>query len=284
MLRNRLESVLNNESLGAGERETEVSSLLGFKAGQAETLIQSTENALYRGLPDEALSTPFKDYHSILCDLDQGDILIDLGAGYCKGSLLAETLGMGRKCVSLELSPERAGAGSACLGSLGLESDTIRVFDLLRDPLPLERAYYVYLPLGGLIFRPIEALLKAGRSCWFYVSESHGDVLDFFDHLSGWFRPAGHLPGEAQRHKPGIHKYYFSPTDAGKEISNDADLAYFLVRNWSRNPVIELEKESGRVGVSAQSLIPLRYNGEMRFECLEIKRIVDFENVRVAIA
>lgn len=281
-LRSRLIGILEDPGLGLAAKEARINSLLGFDPTEPEKNIHDDNPDLYAGLPEEALSTPFEDYYRILRDLGPGDTLVDLGAGYGKGSLLCEAIGFDRACLSLELSSERVGYSKKIADIHGLNAQCFQRFDLRQQPLPPANAYFVYLPLGELVIRPIEALLKSKSSCVFYVAESHGDLIDFFLALPEWFELEKMMESRALRHRPGIYKFHFTPKTVSVSEPNGPGVIYYLVENWSGNPKIVIEKESGRVEVGANSLIPIKYNGQVALECLELKRIVDFERVRIA--
>lgn len=280
-LKEKLEALLNDASLDPGKREEQAARLLGYRPGPAERELKAGDEHIYAGLDERALSTPFKDYHAVFSDMKQG-VLVDLGAGYCKGTLLSEALAGQAKCLSLELSAIRTRAAKSFLGALNLSAQNVRNFDLRNDPLPPGRAYFLYLPLGELVFRPLWQLLRAGKETDLYVAESHGDLLDFFLCLKRWFRLEKILPSEAVRHREGIYKFRFTPRKVETARINSPEIIYLLIQRWRHNPRVELEKENQIVSVSARSLLPIKYNGKMCLECLELKRIVDFRQVRVA--
>ncbi|MEX0798774.1 MAG: PSP1 domain-containing protein [Bacteriovoracaceae bacterium] len=217
-------------------------------------------------------------------DLNDGETLVDLGAGYAKGSLLCQALGFKKTCVSLELSRQRIQHSKNIAREKGLDPGLIRPFDLRNGQIPLAQAYFVYLPLGELIFKPLESLLDRKHPCVFYVVESHGDVIDFFESLS-WFKLEKVLTSASPRHKMGVYKFRFSPQKIIEALDiNSYQLIYWLLQNYSKSPSIGLVKENASAQVSASDLTPLKYNGQMMFESLSLKRIVDFKNVYVSSA
>ncbi len=279
-LRISLLKALEKQDISASDREKILSKLLNYSPEWAESQLETGEEALYAGIQEAALSTPFYDYYQVLLDLRPGERLVDLGGGHCKGSLLSAALGRSSDCLSLEISSKRIEGARRTLSSLGLESSGVLKFNILRDRLPLVEAYFVYLPLGELIYRPIQQLLKNERSARFYVVESHGDMLDFFDSLSKWFRPLKVIPSEGQRHKSGVSVYQFEPRSVQVEDLNSPDFLYEFVFKFSKERQVRLKKESGEINVKMKDLLPLLYNGQMSFECLSLKRIVDYQNVR----
>ncbi|MCO4752997.1 MAG: hypothetical protein KC478_00875 [Bacteriovoracaceae bacterium] len=274
------QSILDRDDLDEIECEQRLLTLFGIKHNQIEQQIDSENPDHYVGLDEQAFSTSFRDYYTILSDLDHDQILVDLGAGYCKGTLLSCALKL-RRTVGLEVEAARVEHAKNIGKALGLNTNDMKVFNLLEDQLPLESAYYIYLPLSNLIFKTIETLLNAKHSCTFYVVESHGDVIDFFDGLSKWFRLEKVLPSSSKRHKEGIYKYRFNPEAVARPCENSYELIYWIIQNYSQSPQLKIEKENASFVVSAHSLIPIKYNGQMMFECLSLKRIVDFQNVKL---
>lgn len=278
-LRDSLIRALESDSLSAPAREKIISDILHYNPALAESLVLSEDPALYSGLEESALSTPFFDYYQVLTDLGPHERLVDLGAGHCKGTLLGEAVGLEGKCLSLELSKDRSNNALDTLKKLGLASQSIRSFDIRQDPLPASQAYFIYLPLGPLIFRPIQTLLKRQEAARFYVVESHGDMLDFFNSMPKWFEHKKMLPSEGPRHKAGVHVYEFLPIKVEVSSFNGPEFIYHFVENYDELARIFLKKESGEVEVQMKDLLPLKYNGRPCFECLSLKRVVDYQNV-----
>lgn len=283
-LKNNLLEILTNNSLKASEMEALCSKAMCYSPEKAEMLVPRENSELYGGLEEQALSTPFKDYFTILNDLSAKDSLVDMGAGYCKGEVLALALESKVSVRSLEVSPERLEYAQKWATQLNLDFKSNETFDILSRELPLADAYFVYLPLGALILKPLERLLRAGEkghSFCLYVVESHGDMFDFFEGLSHWFKLEKVLPASAQRHRSGIRKYRFtsSPFEVGN--INSPEFIYELVANYAENPKVSLIKEGVGVEVELRSLLPIKYNRKLMFECLELKRIVDFVNIKI---
>lgn len=280
-LQKSLLETLEDDSLSGLEREQKITKLLQYRPAWAEAQIHSKDPNIYQGTSETALSTPFYDYYQILKDLDDTESLADLGAGHCKGSLLSEAIGKSGKCDSYEVSIERLKGARRTAHQLGLSSDSIRELDLLRDELPIAQCYFIYLPLGELIYRPIQRLLKAKRKARFYVVESHGDLIDFFSSMPKWFTLIKVLPSEGQRHRKGIYVYEFGPCSIEMMDPNSSGFIYTFVSEYSEDREVLLKKESGQQAVKMKELLPLWYNGQMCFECLSLKRIVDFQNVLI---
>ena len=273
---------LNCKKLLLEEKEEAISKFFGLNHSMAEESVSTSEPNLYRNLMAEAFSTPFEDYHSIFNDLPEGERLVDLGAGYGKGTLLAEGLGLSGRCLSLEIDPDRVKHAKKLARNSGLDEKLFQLFDLTKEAIPLSDSYLVYLPLGELIFQPIERLLMKKHSCVFYVVESHGDLVDFFENAPLWFKLDSILPSRSKRHREGIFKFRFTPQEFKGELENSYNAIYWLVQEWSKKRPVLLKKESGQEIVCSSSLLPIKYNKQMAFECFHLKRIVDFKNVQIS--
>ncbi|MBC74816.1 MAG: hypothetical protein CME64_02255 [Halobacteriovoraceae bacterium] len=278
-LQGRILEILNNENLNPLQSERKIQELLGLNHKKVEEGVHSSNPEIYTGLEEEAFSTPFADYYSILKSI-KDETLVDLGAGHCKGTILSKVLEFG-DVLSLEVDEHRVTEARKLAQSLGLDITGIQQFDILSKDIPLCQNYFVYLPLGPLIFSPIERLLKSKHSANVFVMESHGDVLDFFNACPEWFTLQEVLSSRTARHRGGIHKFNFTPAKIPAVEDNTYELVYQIIQNYSKDEKYRIVKESGEHMVSASSLLPIKYNQKMAFECSEIKRIVDFENVQI---
>ena len=279
-LRKRVLEILQDRNLEALEREKKLQQFLGLDHQLIERGVSSPNPEVYCGLEELALSTPFDDYYSILKDIEANSTLVDLGAGHSKGSILSKALGQDN-VLSLEVEKSRVFEVKKIAQRLGVNAEGIEVFDLLSEDIPLAQNYFIYLPLGALIFKPIEFLLKENHCAYFYVMESHGDVLDFFNACTNWFYLVKVLPSQTSRHKTGIYKYRFNPREITRPQENSFDLIYEIIQNYSKNLTYKLIKESGECLIQSSLLLPLMYNGKMTLECKEVMRIIDFENVQL---
>lgn len=272
-MKSKLQNILENEN----NKEAAIESLLDFYPSEIEKEIESNKEEIYAGLDQRAFSTPFVDYYSILKDMNPNTTLVDLGAGYCKASILSQALKLPIKAVSVEYEKRRVDYAKKYLSN---PEDAI-VFDICSEKLPVADAYYLYLPLGELIFTALEQLLERDKEVALYVSEAHGDVIDFFLNTPRWFQLEKVMPSEAKRHTEGIYKYIFTPNKIDSIDWNSAQALYGIVQYWSKDPNLLVEKESGKERVSVKSLLPIKRNKQMQIEALTLKRIVDFRLIKL---
>ncbi len=143
--------------------------------------LKNEESYVGHGLTAEALYTSFADYHQMLTHplVKSDDIFIDVGAGLCKGSLLAGAIGLKTNVLSLELVAERVEAAKNSARSKGQTTEGYIVSDLLQESLPKGNHYFIYLPTGILLSKVIAELKELAKSEQFYVwcIESHGDLV-----------------------------------------------------------------------------------------------------------
>lgn len=240
---------------------------------------------LYVGLSQEAFATPFVDYAQMFHDLDDQSVMADLGAGYARGSFVFQELARRSskdvRCISLEVDLPRITKAIELANSLNFETQDFIAFDLLKQNVPLVQAYYIYLPLGPLIFKTLSYLLRQKRSCLLYVTESHGDVIDFFLSLGRWTKHLSTLESCAIRHRPGIYKFLFSPCEIAAVKENSYEMIYWILQNYGGEKKLRLVKESGEYAIDFDDLLPLYYANEMRFESIMHKRIIDFCHVKL---
>lgn len=142
--------------------------------------LDSTVQELYPELDAAALSTSYLDYYRLLSYLGRDQVLVDLGAGYCRGTLLAEYMGLA-KCLSLELSEDRIESAKAACIKIDGDLSWIRLADLATFSLPIGDLYYLYFPLNRVFLRLIKELQNINAKV--AVCESHGDVIPFMDQL-----------------------------------------------------------------------------------------------------
>lgn len=252
------------------EKESKVSALFCYSPPVEERI----NDELYSGLAEVALSTSFDDYYKIYKDLN-GD-LIDYGAGYCKGSLLFESLG-DKKCFSYELKQSRLEYTKALMQKMALNSQSIIKRDLLTEDIPIGENYLIYLPLGDVFFRLVHQLYSSKKEAIFYIIESHGDFLEYIENLPLWLKKIDVIDSESLRHKNGIHKYRFNPVKF-----NEHNLLYHYIASYNQDLKIDLIEENKRYSINLKKTLPLKYNNKMCLEAFELKRIVDGNIIRFA--
>ncbi len=178
----------------------------------AESQVSSGNPEVYAGLNEQALLTSYLDYFQILQDLPRGEILVDLGAGYARGTLLSEYLGL-NSCLSLELSEHRVNCAKDGLQSIGACSEKVICTDLGAAELPQAYGYYLYFPVGKVLNQVLAKLFKMARKqkeIFLYACESHGELLDFLNGLEGILE-VKRFKTSLQRHHNEIVKYKIKP-------------------------------------------------------------------------
>ncbi len=152
--------------------------------------LKNEESYVGHGLSAEALYTSFADYYQMLTHplIRPGDTFVDVGAGICKGSLIAKALDLKIDVLSLELVQERVEAATQALIKKDLSTSGLHVCDLLSESLPRAKHYFIYLPTGVLLSKLLLELRQYCQDSDFYVwcIESHGDLVPTLKHLAPW--------------------------------------------------------------------------------------------------
>jgi len=178
----------------------------GIDYDRSEKEILSTNEDLYIGLESGALLTSYLDYYQILNDLELGQILVDIGAGYCRGSLLS------KDCISVEVVAERVLTAKSSLLNLDRDPSCIIQADLL-DPnyrLPRGDAYFLYVPTGNLLNSFLRKCIEQNITALFYVIESHGDFNTILSVYQEFIQELdSKLQCSLPRHDSTIRKYQF---------------------------------------------------------------------------
>lgn len=180
--------------------------------------ITELEPHLYPDIELEALQTSYNDYYQIIMDLKEDHVLCDLGAGYGRGSFLANQLNF-ENVYSVELSQERIQAAWNSCEKLGISKNYFIQADILEIDLSKFDAFYLYFPKNPMFLKLFKKLKTYNREFTFYVTESHGDMIPFLSHLS-FLTEVGEFACSLPRHEDKIKKYKFSPHWADSLINN----------------------------------------------------------------
>lgn len=183
-----------------------------IESGVSSSHLKNEESYVGHGLSAEALYTSFADYHQMLTHplMAPGDTLIDVGAGICKGALLAKALKLPVEVISLELVSERVEAAREALLKKELNPAGLIECDLLSETLPKAKHYFLYLPTGILLSKILLELRDYARDSDFYVwcIESHGDLVPTLNQLAPWLELIDdRVELHSLRHDP--HLYIF---------------------------------------------------------------------------
>lgn len=247
---------------------------------EGEKGVKREDDFIYPGLADTALLTSYLDYFQIYEDIPIGATLVDLGAGYCRGSLLFQKLGE-KRCVSVECEKSRAEA------ALSLNPADIIVGDLLNSNFKLPEAgyYFIYLPQGKVLYETIKKIIEQRIEATFYIIESHGDLVDYFNMQINIFslleKP---FKTSLPRHKPFIYKFKSKKLEIDKANLNlEKDLPLWHLYNYDKELKLTVESKvpgseqsnvwSGEI--SGSTLI--NYNGKNSLYLEKPSRVIQLE-------
>lgn len=211
-----------------------------FNIISKEDLVDSSKEDLYANVDMRALSTSYVDYYQIFCDLGFDKTLVDLGAGYCRGTLLAGILN--RNCLSVEIDKNRS------LLAKQVHPTKVLNWDLGKKDIPKADAYFIYLPWGGVTNNILRSIYKENRSCLIYIIESHGD---FIENLSLYkeFKVESHLVASSKRHDTKIYKYRFTPSKTYsliqmEDYKNKNEFPYWLLKFENKVKALQINSKT----------------------------------------
>lgn len=183
----------------------------------------------YHGLAVEALQTSYLDYLQIFEKIGKTANMIDVGAGHCRGTLLAEKLGY--KCTSIEIVKDRIVAAKKCAKN----KEHIIQADITDTDfkLPIADYYFLYLPHGKVLYQTLKKIkeISQNKKVSLIVIESHGNVIDYLKIQKNWLiLKDAKLQTSTTRHDPAI---YFFDSKIGKSS--------IIEEHWSWNLDRDLE-------------------------------------------
>lgn len=221
------------------EKNAELDIAIDFFFGLDFKTISNLSPECYPDLPNVALSTPYSDYYQILNDIEQGETLLDIGAGYCRGSLLSSYLNL-NKCRSVEVVEYRVEQGRNALSKLGGDLSLINNADLIQELIEPADNYYLYFAKGRVFYKILRDIVvhAYNQDQKIYVCESHGDILDFFFALKN-IEKIGRLKSSAKRHCPYIYKFLIRSMPENLDITQDL-VSWFLM-NFDKKLCVEFE-------------------------------------------
>jgi hypothetical protein len=244
--------------------------------------VDVSEDSIYPGLDPRALLTSYVDYYQILSDIPAGEELIDLGAGYCRGTILSQFLDLS-KCRSIEVVDQRVRAAKDCLSSMGGSFEEIIHGDLLEVEIPEAYGYFFYFPKGSTFYRILRDFFEKVKSkqCFVYVCESHGDVIDYMDMFS-FFKRVKTFKVSQPRHKDYIIKYEVKPITV--DLNWSKHLPEWLLYNTSLNQAFTIQINHSFFGETVSWLVPVEqvelilYNREKALFNGETGRIISIQS------
>lgn len=208
-----------------------------FDITSKEEFIESKEEGLYAGIEMEALSTSYIDYYQVLMDINEGETLIDVGAGYCRGSFLGSVIN--RKCVSIEIDKNRSMLAKERF------SDSVLQIDIMKRALPNGNIYFLYLPWGYLTNKILKTIYERNSKCILYIIESHGDFIENLSIYEEFHLLECNLNVSSKRYKDKIYKYEFKPSDKFKKTTRESFkikgmVPYWLIKYFEEVKTIEI--------------------------------------------
>lgn len=185
---------------------------INYDQVESTTKHASSEAYINVNLNSEGLYTSYSDFYEIGKVLElNGKVFCDLGSGVGRGSLLHQVLFPDSKSFAYEFVSARVKAGKASALALGLNSEYFIEQDLLNTPLPEADIYYIYLPVGPLLFHVLNQLMeKPGKTI--VAIESHGDLIPYLDSEKWLEESRAPLKSSSSRHDP--HIYFYETREA----------------------------------------------------------------------
>ena len=262
----------------------EVESILNINYTQNESSINSVEEDIYQNIESEALLTNYFDYFQILDDVGE-ETLVDLGAGYCKGTLLSQYLGLSGHCISIEVETVRVKA-ARLVSSIPRE---ILHADLLSEDLklPMAQAYFMYLPAGPLLNSVIKKIIIQKIEAIFYIIESHGDFIDTINYYPEIFEEIeSNLKVSQHRHDKKIYKFkskVFREAPIKKNNLTIDNIHLWLLEYSTEDTTVVVESKIANTNstrkwkANLKSSRLIKYNGELSLQLFSPFRILQLE-------
>lgn len=253
--------------------DQKIDSFFGLRHQVVEQTIKSQNHEEYQGLSIEALQTSYLDYYQMFKLIGKDSMLVDIGAGYCRGTILAQHLDY--KCISIEIVKERV---EAARNLLKYPSEIIQTD--ICDPtfiLPIANYYFLYLPQGRVLYQALKKIKDNHKDqvAKLIVIESHGDVVDYLKLQKNWLKEASlDLKTSSARHD--INFYLFETICDAK--NNQLQHHW----NWNMNQNLELLicEELKTWTVDTYNSLIWNSEGEIYLETLAPRRIISFKNIR----
>jgi SAM-dependent methyltransferase len=157
------------------EHAKAVDQFLGFEIDQVELRLReaspkSNHAAQWIGLAPESLQTPYTEIRHMLSklDLNPGDTVVDLGAGYGRMGLVLNAHYPECRFLGIEISKPRVDEGNRVYRLHGIKPDSCLVQADASDSaflLPEARAYFLYdLSLRATIKQVIDKLKERSQA------------------------------------------------------------------------------------------------------------------------
>lgn len=249
-----------------------------FKIYPNEKHVNDQQEEVYAGLDMRALSTSYLDYYQILNNLAQNKLLVDLGAGYCRGTFLA--LAINRQCISVEIDEYRISFAKK------VHSDHVIKLDLKTNPIPRGDGYFLYLPWGSITNSILRSIYERNETCLLYIIESHGDFIQNLN-LYKEFNLEDTLCASSKRHDDKIYIYRFNPSDfyrsiEAEDFKEENKIHYWLIKFENKIQTLEIESKAidGKVinwSVDPKNSYACVYNNQTSIYFPERSRYIQYQ-------
>lgn len=219
--------------------------------GITDATIESSDDDHYPDLDPNALNTSYLDYYKILKSLPKGEVLIDLGAGAGRGSMLCVFLDLPR-CVSFEFERARVDRLKRAL-EVYKERDLALQGDLADLDFPEQSYYYLYFPKNRIFYHVLRELMR--REALVYICESHGDMLPFLSLFKSNLKQLSELSASMPRLSQKIPLFKLSPIPPA--VSIEDSLALWFLKNFDSNKIIVFKWKSSQLIGESLLYIPV---------------------------
>jgi hypothetical protein len=243
-----------------------------------ESAITDISEQAYKDIEKQALLTSYLDYHQVFQDIGQGQSIIDLGAGYCRGAFLANSFDYDINYIGIEYQQGRAKQAKQIFDK------DILVEDILKFKVPYCENYFIYLPWNEVFFKFIYDLNSYAKETIFYIIESHGDFIESLDFYKDMFiREVDDLKTSIPRHDNTIYKYRFKPINPNKFLEK----MYLPFLYSYKDTKIEVKSKVGTSNdyyIWSSSTLGMRLNYYNNRPCLFLEqssRYLDFNSDEV---
>lgn len=272
-----LELIGKGDNLSLVERVCELDQRLdnffGLSIKKTESSLKSNDPFEYVGLNGHALQTSYLDYFQIFNFIGNNATLVDVGAGYCRGSLLAKHLGY--SCISIEVVNERTEK------ALTIIDDKTKIYtnDITdqKFKIPIGDYYFLYLPQGKVLYQTLKKIKEVAKNktVKLIVIESHGDVLDYLIYQNEWLKNIScSLKTSTPRHNNNIYVF---------EVLSNSEISV-IQKHWDWNLDEDLEfviehDKSFWTADTYDSVIWAREN-QLHLETFNPKRIITINSIK----
>jgi len=177
-------------------------------------------NETYAGeeLLESALNTSWYDYYLMIKYLKNNNLtLLDLGASYCKGSLLSSLLKFDN-IHSVEIVKERIQFAKDTAKRLKLNEELYIHGDALTTDLSLFDVFFIYQPVGRLLNSLLNKLCENQVAKKLWLVESHGDLINRVTFDNRFTNEQSLLKFSSKRHDPNLYQFQIQDIKKRSEL------------------------------------------------------------------